>query len=103
MWYVYASLMYSVGVNDEHACSRPLRDGRAYPPGGVHFPLPRQSMISDVNSASHFYPQLVPGHEIVGTIHSVGKDVKGFSTGDRVVADNTILCVTQSPYSIFLG
>ncbi|CAA7268363.1 unnamed protein product [Cyclocybe aegerita] len=35
---------------------------------------------------------LIPGHEIVGVISQVGRSVTGFSVGDRVVADNTILC-----------
>ncbi|KAF5336408.1 hypothetical protein D9611_006517 [Ephemerocybe angulata] len=35
---------------------------------------------------------LIPGHEIVGVISEVGKDVKDFQKGDRCVADNTILC-----------
>ncbi|PPQ73834.1 hypothetical protein CVT24_012259, partial [Panaeolus cyanescens] len=35
---------------------------------------------------------LIPGHEIVGVISQIGSDVRGFSVGDRCVADNTILC-----------
>jgi len=35
---------------------------------------------------------LIPGHEIVGTIAKIGKDVKGFEVGDRVVADPGITC-----------
>jgi len=35
---------------------------------------------------------LIPGHEIVGIISQLGRDVVGFSVGDRCVADNTILC-----------
>lgn len=31
--------------------------------------------------------QLVPGHEVVGTIEKLGKDVIGFAVGDRCVAD----------------
>ena len=31
--------------------------------------------------------QLIPGHEVIGTIVEMGKNVKGFSTGDRCVAD----------------
>jgi len=37
------------------------------------------------------YP-LIPGHEFVGRIVQLGKSVKGFSVGDRCVADNTIFC-----------
>lgn len=35
---------------------------------------------------------LIPGHETVGVIAAVGKDVKGFQLGDRVAADNSELC-----------
>jgi len=35
---------------------------------------------------------LTPGHEFAGTIESTGKDVTAFKSGDRVVADNTVLC-----------
>ncbi|KAF8886555.1 chaperonin 10-like protein [Infundibulicybe gibba] len=37
---------------------------------------------------------LVPGHEFVGTIEKVGKNVQDFSKGDRCVADPTVLCDT---------
>ncbi|MDR1797243.1 MAG: zinc-dependent alcohol dehydrogenase family protein [Clostridiales Family XIII bacterium] len=35
---------------------------------------------------------LTPGHEFAGVVAEVGPDVKGFSVGDRVTADNTVLC-----------
>ncbi|KAI1912906.1 hypothetical protein LOZ53_003121 [Ophidiomyces ophidiicola] len=35
---------------------------------------------------------LVPGHETVGVVAAVGPKVKGFTIGDRVVADNSELC-----------
>ncbi|KAF3083825.1 hypothetical protein TWF102_000544 [Orbilia oligospora] len=35
---------------------------------------------------------LIPGHETVGIVAAVGKDVKGFTVGERVVADNSELC-----------
>ncbi|KAL4907301.1 hypothetical protein BDW74DRAFT_176080 [Aspergillus multicolor] len=35
---------------------------------------------------------LVPGHETVGVVAAVGPRVKGFTIGDRVVADNSELC-----------
>ncbi|KAH6982937.1 chaperonin 10-like protein [Ilyonectria sp. MPI-CAGE-AT-0026] len=35
---------------------------------------------------------LIPGHETVGVVAGVGKDVKGFAIGDRVAADNSELC-----------
>jgi D-arabinitol dehydrogenase (NADP+) len=37
------------------------------------------------------YP-LTPGHEFAGDIVEVGSEVKGFHIGDRVTADNTVLC-----------
>jgi D-arabinitol dehydrogenase (NADP+) len=37
------------------------------------------------------YP-LIPGHEIVGRVHSVGDGVEGLGPGQFVVADNTVLC-----------
>ncbi|KAF9255179.1 GroES-like protein [Marasmius fiardii PR-910] len=35
---------------------------------------------------------LIPGHESIGTIAEMGKNVKGFSIGDRCVADVGITC-----------
>ncbi|CAK5272916.1 unnamed protein product [Mycena citricolor] len=35
---------------------------------------------------------LIPGHEAVGSIVEMGKNVKGFSVGDRCVADVGITC-----------
>lgn len=35
---------------------------------------------------------LIPGHECVGVVAAMGKDVKGFQIGERVVADNSELC-----------
>jgi D-arabinitol dehydrogenase (NADP+) len=37
------------------------------------------------------YP-LTPGHEIVGRVDSIGDAVDGLSVGQRVAADNTVLC-----------
>jgi len=37
---------------------------------------------------------LIPGHEAIGTIVEMGKNVKGFSVGDRCVADVGITCDT---------
>ncbi|KAL4739434.1 chaperonin 10-like protein [Aspergillus similis] len=35
---------------------------------------------------------VVPGHETVGVVAAFGSKVRGFSVGDRVVADNSELC-----------
>ncbi|KAF9523261.1 NADP+-dependent D-mannitol dehydrogenase [Crepidotus variabilis] len=35
---------------------------------------------------------LIPGHEAIGTVVEMGKNVKGFSMGDRCVADVGITC-----------
>jgi D-arabinitol dehydrogenase (NADP+) len=35
---------------------------------------------------------LIPGHEVVGVVAAVGKNVKQFKVGERVVADNSELC-----------
>jgi len=35
---------------------------------------------------------LIPGHETVGVVAAIGKDVKGFAVGERVCADNSELC-----------
>ncbi|MCJ1372399.1 hypothetical protein MMC20_003623 [Loxospora ochrophaea] len=35
---------------------------------------------------------LIPGHETVGEIAALGKDVKGFEVGQKVAADNSELC-----------
>ena len=35
---------------------------------------------------------LIPGHEFAGTVAEVGRNVTDFKVGDRVTADNTVLC-----------
>lgn len=35
---------------------------------------------------------LIPGHEFVGEVAAVGRNVRGIKPGDRVCADNTELC-----------
>ena len=35
---------------------------------------------------------LTPGHEFTGYVDTFGSEVKAFRKGDRVVADNTVLC-----------
>jgi D-arabinitol dehydrogenase (NADP+) len=39
-----------------------------------------------------FESQLIPGHEGIDTIAAAGKNVKGFSEGDRCVADPGVTC-----------
>lgn len=36
---------------------------------------------------NRFPLQLIPGHEAIGTVVKMGKNVTGFAEGDRVVAD----------------
>ena len=43
------------------------------------------------NTTNQQFP-LIPGHETIGVIAAIGKDVKGFQIGDRVAADNSELC-----------
>ncbi|KAF8157023.1 chaperonin 10-like protein [Crassisporium funariophilum] len=38
--------------------------------------------------------ELIPGHEAIGTVVKMGKNVKGFEMGDRCVADVGISCET---------
>jgi len=42
------------------------------------------------------YP-LTPGHEIVGRVDALGDAVTGLGIGDRVAADNTVLCGRCAP------
>ena len=45
--------------------------------------------------ASPFH-QLIPGHEVVGEVVDIGKNVTGFDKGDRCVADpTTVVCSLQ--------
>ena len=42
--------------------------------------------------------QLVPGHEVVGVIADFGKNVQGFSKGDRCVADPGVTVSGVAPF-----
>ena len=50
------------------------------------FPVRDLHARSDPTNLIH--AKLIPGHEVVGTIVSIGKNIKDFSVGDRCVADN---------------
>ena len=50
---------------------------------------------SDVHiyhGTSPLKPPVVLGHEFVGTVHSVGKEVEGFQVGDRVIVEPGVPC-----------
>ncbi|OCT48407.1 D-arabinitol dehydrogenase 1 [Cladophialophora carrionii] len=53
-------------------------------------PSPTDSKQADLTLTAKF--PLIPGHETVGVVVALGSKVKGFSVGDRVVADNSELC-----------
>ncbi|CAD6571588.1 MAG: hypothetical protein CYPHOPRED_004489 [Cyphobasidiales sp. Tagirdzhanova-0007] len=51
----------------------------------VSAPLPRQNLRIQRTLSAEF--PLIPGHEVVGPIVAIGKNVKSHKIGDRVVAD----------------
>jgi threonine dehydrogenase-like Zn-dependent dehydrogenase len=53
-----------------------------------HFPYVSVSAsIFQLLNLPFLSQQLIPGHEAVGSIVELGKNVKGFALGDRCVAD----------------
>ena len=68
--------------------------GSTHPQGRIH----RQGRAHEGSYSSQRLAHrpgqfpLIPGHETVGVIAAMGKDVKGFKLGERVVADNSELC-----------
>ena len=68
-----------------------LRYGRTHPRRRVHLQIPRTQFLlhtGPIGVVSDDMPeQLIPGHEAIGTVVEMGKDVKGFDMGDRCVAD----------------
>lgn len=45
-----------------------------------------------VGSGLARYPGVTPGHEFAGDVVEIGSEVSTFKIGDRVTADNTVLC-----------
>ncbi len=45
-----------------------------------------------VGSGLARYPGVTPGHEFAGDVVEMGKNVTAFKVGDRITADNTVLC-----------
>lgn len=43
-------------------------------------------------SSGRRQPPLVMGHEAAGTVAAVGKDVKGYTEGERITFDSTVWC-----------
>ncbi|KAI5466893.1 chaperonin 10-like protein [Mariannaea sp. PMI_226] len=68
----------------------------------VTVPLPElrdNDVLVQVKACGHIHEgefiakfPLIPGHETVGVVAAIGKNVHGFSIGDRVAADNSELC-----------
>lgn len=54
------------------------------------------SQVSSCLTLRMVHPlKLILGHEVVGTISAIGKDVKGFELGDRCVADPGVTVSSQ--------
>ncbi len=46
----------------------------------------------DETQPSWVKPPFIPGHEFLGTIVEIGKNIKGFELGDRITADQIVPC-----------
>ncbi|KZT22177.1 GroES-like protein [Neolentinus lepideus HHB14362 ss-1] len=47
---------------------------------------------SDVPYLNQFLPKIIPGHEVTGTIESIGEGVDGYAVGDRCVVEPAVFC-----------
>ncbi len=44
------------------------------------------------NTPAYIKPPAIPGHEFIGHVVELGRNVKGFDIGDRVVSDQIVPC-----------
>ncbi|MDR0361305.1 MAG: alcohol dehydrogenase catalytic domain-containing protein [Planctomycetota bacterium] len=44
------------------------------------------------NQPAYMKPPVIPGHEFIGHVVELGKNVKGFAIGDRVASDQIVPC-----------
>lgn len=97
MWFVYSPCA-SVGLySSQYLCLVGVcgTDGHIHE-GEFTSSFPVCSVRFGLNLISYLpFQQLIPGHEAVGSIVEVGKDVKDFALGDRCVADVGITVSTR--------
>ena len=93
-------------MHDDHlisVCARRVRHGRSRTRRRIYLLLPGNvafAHLSRGDAHASLSVQLIPGHEVVGVIADIGKDVTDFAKGDRCVADPG---VTVSELSIYSG